>query len=209
VNGQLNVFAPIYATVGKMVVERIFDGIICSVLKRKSDMEIAVNGVVEIAKANVEFAKQVHQGQMLDKQWLQTHIDRLAFENRSALRELPEPVGRSVRQIKVGNEGRGVVIDEADAEVLRSRDENLVVGETSQYRVRIEGVFKTDGSCRLLLIDENRVVSGKITDPALWQAKNVYTQALNDGTPLLVTTKPTLLDGIVKRLYISDAVEVT
>jgi hypothetical protein len=94
---------------------------------------------------------------------------------------------------------------EASAEALRSRDE-LEVGETGEHLVEIVGVFKTNGACRVRLLEGDReVVSGKITDPALATPGNAYTTALDQGRPLLVMAKPTLKDGAIHRLFISDA----
>jgi hypothetical protein len=52
---------------------------------------------------------------------------------------------------------------------------------------------------------DGRVVSGKITDPALAIPGSVYTSALDRGLPLKVTAKPTLKDGEIHTLYVSDA----
>jgi len=95
-------------------------------------------------------------------------------------------------------------IDDATAEVIRSR-EPLTVGNSNTYRVKLEGVFKTNGACRVRITENNRIVSGKITDPSVGTPGNVYTQALNDAAELVVTAKPTLKDGEIKRLFISDA----
>jgi hypothetical protein len=71
--------------------------------------------------------------------------------------------------------------------------------------VRIEGVFKTNGACKVRLLDDNRIVSGKITDPALGQPHNVYTTALNEGASLHVVAKPVLKNDKIHRLFISHA----
>jgi hypothetical protein len=48
-------------------------------------------------------------------------------------------------------------------------------------------------------------VAGKITDPALEHHGNIYTAALNEGSTLRVIAKPTLKEGEINRLFISDA----
>ncbi|WP_166795888.1 hypothetical protein [Methylocella tundrae] len=81
----------------------------------------------------------------------------------------------------------------------------MTVGESREYRVRLEGVFKTNGACRVRLLDLDKIVVGKITDPSVGSAGNVYTRALNDGAELIVVAKPTMKDGNINRLFISDA----
>jgi hypothetical protein len=71
--------------------------------------------------------------------------------------------------------------------------------------VEVVGVFKTNGSCRLRLINEDRIVLGKISDPALDEPNNIYTQALNVGGVLHVTGKQTLKDGKLHKLFVTSA----
>ncbi len=204
-NGQLPVFAPILLKTGKYFIEKAFDALIAKTLNRQSELSKAVDQIHDLASQHSEFASQVHQGHMRDKKWLHGIIDRLASENRAPLREVPAPIGRTVRLIEIGTKNEGVVIDEPAAEVLRSRSDGLVVGDAKQYQVKIVGVFKTDGSCRIKLVDDDKIVSGKIIDPALVTPHNVYTQALDKDLPLRVTAKPTFKDAKLHKLFISDA----
>src|SRR5207253_4969167 len=132
-------------------------------------------------------------------------VETLATENRAPLRELPEPIGRTVRLMELGDDRKSpVLIDEPVAEVLRAR-EPLELGDPVEYDVKIEGVFKTNGACRIRLLNDDRIVSGKITDPALDQPHNIYTTALDAGAALHVTAKPVFKDGQLHRLFISHA----
>ena len=81
----------------------------------------------------------------------------------------------------------------------------LSVGEQAEYNVQVEGVFKTNGACRLRLLPDGRIVSGKIIDPVLSVPGNVYTAALNENRPLHVVAKPTLKDGSIRTLFVSHA----
>lgn len=201
-SGNMAIFTPILLKVGGLFVEKIYDAVIKSALNKTSDTALAIEAIQVMAHDNMEFAKQVHDGQMRDKAWMQDMISSLVSENRSSLRSLPEPVGRSVRELTIGVQSQ-TLIDEPAAEVLRS-PEVLTIGNSAEYRVKVEGVFKTDGSCRLKLVDTGEIVAGKITDPALAEPGNIYTRALNDDVELLVTAKPTLKDRELKRLFISD-----
>ena len=141
---------------------------------------------------------------MRDKAWLRRMVEKLVEENRASLREVPDPVGRTVRRMQIGGDQSGTTIEEPEAEVLRSY-QPMAVGDTAEYDVKIEGVFKTSGACRIRLLDENRVVPGKITDPALEQPHNVYTRALDTTAPLHVVAKPVFKDQKLRRLFISHA----
>jgi len=87
---------------------------------------------------------------------------------------------------------------------LRSPDQ-LSLGEPVSYDVKIHGVFKTNGACRIEILDQNKIVSGKIADASLDQPGNVYTKALNEGAILKVVAQPTMKDGKLHRLFITGA----
>src|SRR5439155_7231679 len=136
---------------------------------------------------------------------LKRMVDNLAKENRASLRELADPIGRTVRIMEFGGDGKNpVLIDEPAAEVLRAH-EPMQLGDPVEYDVKIEGVFKTNGACRIRLLSDDRIVSGKITDPALDQPHNIYTTALDAGAALHVTAKPVFKDGQLHRLFLSHA----
>jgi hypothetical protein len=203
-SGAMPMFTPILMGVAKIYIERVWDAVIHSILNRKSEVEVAIEGMLEIVRRYDDFAQRVHDGQMRDKAWLQHMVDKLVAANRSALRDLPEPIGKSVREMQIGESSVGPAIDEPAAEVLRAH-EPMEVGDTLDYDVTVEGVFKTNGACRLKILGEDRIVAGKITDPALSQPGNVYTTALNEGLALHVTAKPTLKAGELHPVFVSDA----
>ena len=203
-SGNMPMFMPILTKVAKTFIERTFDAVIKTTINRKSDATMAIEAIHDLASQHAEFSKQVHDGHMRDKAWLQEMVQHLVSENRASLREIPDPIGKSVRQVRIGTERNGTIIDEPAAEVLRARD-IMSVGDAKKYKVRLEGVFKTNGACKVRLLDQDRVVSGKITDPAVSNPGNIYTTALNEGAVLQVTAKPTLRKGELHRLFISDA----
>jgi hypothetical protein len=203
-NGAMPIFHPALLSIGSIFVQRVFDAIIKTALGRKSESALAIEKLHDLAQQQLEFSKQVHAGQMQDKAWLQDTVGQLISSNRGALREVPAPIGSSVRQMQIGASALGPVIDEPAAEVLRAR-EPLQLGDLSEFEVLVEGVFKTNGACRLKLLPEGRVVSGKITDPAVATPGSVYTRALDLGLSLKITAKPTLKDGEILTLYVSDA----
>lgn len=161
-SGQLAVFTPVLLKLGNVLIERIFSGVVGDVLGKETDTSKALDTIQQMAKQNAEFQKQVLHGQMQDKRFLQHMVKALARENRAPLRELPEPIGKTVRTMKIGGTPATptVEIDEPTAEVLRSR-EPLELADPIEYDVRIEGVFKTNGAYRVRLLDDDRIVAGK------------------------------------------------
>lgn len=197
-SGQFAAFSPILMHVGRHFIERAFCAIIETVVGKKDKADAAMETIREMANRHTDFAESVHSGHMRDKAWLQEMVESLVLVNRASLREVPEPVGRSVREMRIGHSTDAATIDEPAAEVLRSH-QSLTIGDLSTYLVRMEGVFKTNGACRVRLLDSGRIVPGKITDPTLGQPGNVYTVALNDDVPLRIVAKPTLKDGEINR----------
>ena len=80
------------------------------------------------------------------------------------------------------------------------------MGDQTQYRGKIVGVDKTNGSCRFEIEGEPKGLRGKITDPSLSTPGNVYTHSLDSAANVEITAKPVFKDnGEIKTLYISDA----
>jgi hypothetical protein len=204
-SGQLPLFPPILITLGKRLTEFVFEAVIEKALGKKKETDNAVDKIYQLAMTHAEFAKQVHDGDMRNKDFLQNMVTSLYNENRASIRQIPDPVGRTVRTLQIGNDPKmAAVIDEPSAEVLRSPD-TLTLGEPISIDVSIHGVFKTNGACKVEILDEGKIVSGKIVDPALEQPGNVYTKALNEGAMLKVVAQPTMKDGRIHRLFITSA----
>jgi hypothetical protein len=110
-SGQFAAFSPILLQLGKPFIISAFDAILKTVLNRKSDARVALDYMHDIAMKHIEFAAQVHKGQMRDKAFLQRLVTHLAKENRAPMRELPDPVAKTVRLIQFGDGPQGPVID--------------------------------------------------------------------------------------------------
>jgi hypothetical protein len=203
-SGQLPLFSPLIIHVAKKLTELIFDAVVKEGAGRKDDMRAALAIISSMAENDHALAKQLLNGNLQNQHWMQTRIEELTSEGRSALRDATEPVGKSVKTIRFGEQSDTLTIDEPIAVALRSHGE-IAVGDSTTYRVKFEGVFKTSGACRVRLIDHDIVVPGKVTDPAVARDGNLYTRALADGTELIVMAKAILKDGQITKLFISDA----
>lgn len=127
-SGQMPLYSPILMKVGKKLTELVMDAVIEKALGKKKDANNAVDKIHELAMTHAEFSRQVLKGQMRDKAELFKIINDLHRENRASLRQIPEPVGRTVRLLQIGSGRDASVIDEPAAEVLRS-PEQLSLGE--------------------------------------------------------------------------------
>jgi hypothetical protein len=204
ISGQMPLYSPILMKVGKKLTELVIDAVIEKALGKKKDANNAIDKIHELAMTHAEFSRQVLKGQMRDKAELFKIVNDLHRENRASLRQMPEPVGRTVRLLQIGSGRDASVIDEPAAEVLRS-PEQLSLGEPVSYDVKIHGVFKTNGACRIEILDQKKIVSGKIADASLEAPHNVYTKALDEGAILRVMAQPTMKDGKLHRLFITGA----
>jgi hypothetical protein len=203
-SGTLPLFHPLAIKIAKIFVEKIFDAIIKTVSGKNPEATAVLETLREHINRSEDQKDKLIEGTLQNQQWLQSMVERLVPECRAPLRDVAEPVGRTVRLMRIGDQTDASPIDEATAEVIRSK-EALAVGDSKTYLVKLEGVFKTNGACKVRIAEDGRIVPGKITDPSVGTAGNVYTRALNDAAELIVTAKPTLKDGQIKRLFISDA----
>src|SRR6185312_2132243 len=99
-----------------------------------------------------------------------------------------------------------IVVDEPAADVMRSKEE-LEVGTQAEFIATILGVDMATGACHIKL-ENGQEKRGKITDPALRRAHNVYTSALDSHGAVRIVAKPVLKNGEISRLYISDATKL-
>ena len=95
-SGQMPLYTPILLTVRKLT-ELLVGAVIEKALGKKKDANNSVDKIHELAMAHNDFAQQVLRGQMRDKAALMKIINELHRENRASLRQIPEPVGRTVR----------------------------------------------------------------------------------------------------------------
>lgn len=157
--------------------------------------EQLINGLV---KSNDNLASL--QGKLIDA------LPELADATRAHGRLLVAPVGNSCKSIvQVFGHDNKIVIDEPEAEVIRG-DSKLEVEDMQNFECKeITEVNVTTGHCILNVEGFDKPIAGKISDPALNVPNNVYTRALNNKSRFRVSAKPVKRDGVVHKLYISDA----
>lgn len=155
---------------------------------------LLVNGII---RSNDNMASL--QAKLIDS------LPAIAESTRSAGRELVVPIGNTCRVIaQFAGTPEQVAIDEAEADVIRSKDSE--VGDVEKFKcLNITEVNTATGHCILKVDGFDAPIVGKISDPSLATPNNVYTKALNAQTPFEFSAKPVKRGGVIKTLYISDA----
>jgi hypothetical protein len=173
-------------------------------LGKKDAMERMVEKITEMAKSHQEFARDVHNGHMQDKAWLQGHIDTLTGKNTGALKQIPNPIGSTCKEISLGPVSPSqLLIGEAEAKVLTTKDQ-LTVDDSKEYSGVFEAVDTTNGNCKFLPVGGDLALVGRITDPALLMPENLYTHSLDTKKPVKVQAKAVSKEGEIVRLFISN-----
>ncbi|MEQ8321417.1 MAG: hypothetical protein RH946_14200 [Rhodospirillales bacterium] len=208
--GHLPVYTPALIELASEFLPAIWRAIIEKSLGRRSESEAMLEIIKEMAERKDEFASKVHDGHMRDKAWLQDHIDQLSGKMRTSLEDAATPVGRSVKSEKLwpGQEFE-TEIDEQAADVLRSRGADQV-GDQVNMILRLRAVNLDTGSGQAEIVgEEGNKLFVKITDPALQTPENIYSHSLDQQTAIHATVKPTLRDGEIAKIFISDAKEAS
>lgn len=132
-------------------------------------------------------------------------IDRLADSLRPAARDAVAPVGGSAGQISIAVGAAKMEVGIPEAEAIRAETPQEV-GSESSYTILLTELDMTTGSCRYTDIKSGAArLKGQITDPAVHIPMNAYVSAMASQRPLVVRAKPTLRQGVLDRLFISDA----
>lgn len=179
------------------VVEMLVD-----LLKEESRNSNALNTVLAngLIKANDNLAS------LHDK--LIVTLPQIADSTRSHGAELVSPVGNTCKTIRqFTNTAQEIIITEPEAEVIRG-DKDMEIDDMQQFICkRITEVNVENGHCIMNVEGFDELIVGKISDPALETPNNVYTKALNQQTSFIISAKPVKRNGIVQKLFVSDARE--
>ena len=162
-------------------------------------MKNIIDGFVEVNRQNQETIKT------MSSDYREVRLQELANSNRSNAREYVSPVGNSCNQIH--NHFHGdfhIDIDINIAQDLRSRTEEM--GQETDYEcARMTRLNLETGHCKLELLPFGERVTGWIFDSTLEEPGNVYSAALNEQFPLILSAKAKMIDGKINELYITKA----
>ena len=132
-------------------------------------------------------------------------VKRLVDSQQVSAKKAVKPIGSTCSRMCLGDPDEESFIDEAMASAIQS-EEDVEVMDEKNYTVRFDGITLHTRACKVEVVgQEGRYVSGKITDPELSMPNNIYTNAFNTRSPLVVRAKETRRGGELVQLYISDA----
>jgi hypothetical protein len=169
--------------------------------KAKIDADVQTLLINGLIKANDNLASL--QSRLIDT------VPVMADATRNHGKQLVAPVGASCRSIgQFRRTPAEFTIEEADAEVIRG-DSKMEVDDMAQFKcIAITEINIGTGHCIVQVDGFDGPLPGKINDPSISVPGNVYTRSLDSQAPFQITAKPVKRDGVVKRLYISDAREI-
>lgn len=164
-------------------------------------MKNTIDGFVEVNRQNQETIRTMSSDH---KEVLQ----ELVKSNRGNARDYVSPVGNSCDQIHNHFDGDFYInIDINIAKDIRSRTEEI--GEETDYICnRMTRLNLETGHCRLELLNSGGKVTGWIFDSTLKEPGNVYSAALNEQFPLILSARAKVIDGKIKELYITNAYQL-
>ena len=152
-------------------------------------------------------AKEQGERDLIAKQRLMEIIERLIDSNQPAVKNAVRPIGISCNRMSLGEGQDEPTIDEPMADAIRS-PEDLEIMDEKEYLIRLDGITLHTRSCKFEIVGQGgRYVNGKITDPAILQPDNPYTQSLNNHSEIMVRAKVTMKGDNPHLFYISDTVE--
>src|ERR1700677_3355888 len=141
---QLTIYDPLVLLFARKLIEVIFNLLIERVTSSKSDTKDILDILKNAETHNQQITTQLLAGHLENATWMRSKIDQLIDGNRAPMRELVDPVGKSVRTVQIGESSNALVIDEPVASALRSRDQ-IAVGDTAVYLSSWRGSSKRTG----------------------------------------------------------------
>lgn len=134
-------------------------------------------------------------------------MDKMVEALRPAAKQAVAPVGKSAKEVTVGSGSYKAVIGQAEAETIRS-SVALELGASDNYDIVITSLDNTTGACKVELLDDRSArINGQITDPEVQLPNSSYALAFAAQAAIRVRAKPSLREGHLERLFISEVLE--
>ncbi|MFD4120933.1 hypothetical protein ACFWQD_06435 [Alcaligenes faecalis] len=130
-------------------------------------------------------------------------VERMADSLRPAVRQAVAPIGKSCATLRIGGEDgitlgledRKIIDNEGPIEFTHEKTWDLIITGLDRENFTGKGRLDGDLDARYPLV---------ITDPTFKVRENPYISAFVSSTKLSVQGKAELLDGEIKRIYISN-----
>lgn len=162
-----------------------------------------VSGNKDEMKALKDTLDKVLDIQSSNQEKLHATLDKMADALKPAVRQAVAPVGRSVGSMTIAGH---YVVDEAMASAIRDQGEVEVGLERTWELLITELDTETKTGKVRLSGDDGKRIKVRITDPLADTTPSPYAIALANATTLSVRGKPTLRDGDIDTIFISDLI---
>lgn len=161
------------------------------------------------------FERQLGHNQETTQRLLDT-VDRLAVALQPSAKKSVAPIGEACDRIELhanGKKSLDMNISDKDAMYCSEAD---TITDTKAYTIIISELDKVKRSCKASFTTrdseqdcddgDSARFSCEITDPIIMINPNPYIEAFSSGHPLEVRAKALIKNGVISKLYISDAV---
>lgn len=160
------------------------------------------------------FEQQLGHNQETTQRLLDT-VDRLAVALQPSAKKSVAPIGEACERIELYASGKkSLEMDISDKDAMYCSETDTIT-DTKVYTIIISELDKVKRSCKasFTIRDSEQDcddggstrVSCEITDPVAMINPNPYIEAFSSGHPLEVKAKALIKDGVISKLYISDA----
>ncbi|SEO43556.1 hypothetical protein [Pseudomonas sp. Snoq117.2] len=161
------------------------------------------------------FEKQLGFNQKYVERLMDT-VDKLADALQPSVKKSVAPIGETCDRIDLyGKSGKQSSIGLAEKEAILSAEPAEILPER-KYSIVISGLDRITKTCKISFTEEDteesveddgspRRISCDITDPVATLVPNPYLDAFATGRPVRVTAKAMLKNGVITKLFISDA----
>lgn len=162
---------------------------------RNAEAEKTMDRLLDILQESQQLQYDDKQREREDRQREREHVQKIIHElastQKASAKEIVKPIGRSSREFSAYTEAKTVVIDEATADAIRSKEE-VEVSDLVEMEFRVDGVVLQERKLRVFdPEDASRQLWVQIADPAFDEEPNVYLQALVEHRSLRLTGKAT------------------
>lgn len=181
------------------------------VFQRNSGMKEEMKHLRELFEKQLGFSQQVSE-RLLDT------VDRLSAALQPSVKKSVAPIGESCTRIDLYGEGGTIhkSLQQEDKDSILSEEPNSIL-PAKDYSVLITEMDRLKGTCKVNFTEvdteesteengEPRRIAAEISDPVVMLESNPYLDAFISGKPVTIRAKAMLRNGLIVKLYISDAV---
>lgn len=207
-SGALNFMTEAIASIGSEYIQRLFSIAVLTPSGRTKELEPHFEALLKLTHKIQNDAQASQHMLIADKAKSEEKyiglIKQLAESRHKAVLESIRAVGSTSADMTVGEiEMGGVQVDLPTAQSIRSK-ENLIIGDITEYKARIDGAIQHNRTVKLYLEGHgDEVFTGDIIDPNASNWPNMYSTSIGIGE-VKITAKPTFKDKKLYRLAVMD-----